>query len=93
MLKCNECGHLFEEGEQASWVEPHGERLSGCPLCYGVYEIARPCKLCGDYGNTEEDYCEDCKNDIKKRFSDFVEKEFTEEERELLNELYDGEWI
>ena len=93
MYKCKSCGHLFEEGEQASWVEPHGERLSGCPLCYGAYEIAIPCKLCGGYDNTEEDYCKDCKNDIKKRFSDFVEKEFTKEERELLNELYDGEWI
>ena len=95
MYKCKECGHLFEDGEQVSWTESHGERLVGCPICKGVYESARPCNLCGSYEEKEsaEEYCEKCKKDVKKRFNDFVEKEFTKEERDLLNELYDGERI
>ena len=95
MFKSTECGHLFENGEQSYWTEPHGERLSGCPLCHGVYESARPCAICGSYENkeTKEDYCSDCKKSVKDRFLDFVEKEFTKEERDLLNELYDGERI
>jgi hypothetical protein len=89
MFKCYECGHLFEDGEQARWTEPHGERCSGCPICAGGYTVVYPCKICGGY--TEEDYCEDCKADVKKRFENILDKEFTKEERELLNELYDGE--
>ena len=93
MYRCLECGHIFEDGEQEYWTEPHKERLSGCPVCHGVYASARPCKLCGSYLNCEKEYCEICENDVKKRFSEFMDKEFTKEERELLNELYDGERI
>lgn len=91
MYKCKECGHLFEDGEEKRWVEPHGETLRGCPICFGVYEIARPCKICGAYSSDNGEYCEICKNDIKQRFVDLLDKHFTKEERELLNELYDGE--
>ena len=93
MYRCEDCGHLFEDGEQTYWTEPHGEKLSGCPLCHGAYVSARPCKLCGSYSNEDEEYCDKCKEDVKKRFSEFVDKEFTKEERDLLNELYDGERI
>lgn len=100
--KCEECGHVFEEGEQANWREDRGElwgspcseEMSGCPLCKGAYEIINPCKICGSYDHDfDEDYCNQCKKDVQKRFADFIKKEFTEEERELLNELYDGERI
>ena len=98
MYRCNECGHLFEEGEQAEWVEMHGfnygkgEQWSGCPICKGCYKEIYPCRICGSYDHDcDEEYCEDCKKNVKKRFSAFIEKEFTKEERELLNELYDGE--
>ena len=43
MYRCEECGHLFEEGEQVVWIEKHGlsappyERFSGCPICKGTY--------------------------------------------------------
>ena len=73
MFKCESCGHLFEEGEQAVWEERHGldtppyEKWSGCPLCYGAYEKAEPCKICGS--NTEEELvggvCEDCFDECK----------------------------
>ena len=50
-----------------------------------------PCKMCGGYSDEDVDYCETCKNEIKQRFVDLLDKNFTEEERDLLNELYDGE--
>lgn len=100
MYKCLDCGNIFEDGEQARWVEMHGfehgngENFSGCPLCKGDYDEIEPCKICGTYDHEcKEEYCDYCKKDVKKRFSEFVEKEFTKEERELLNELYDGERI
>ena len=91
MYRCKECGHLFEDGEEKKWIEPHGEMLRGCPICCGIYEIARPCKICGSYSSDDDEYCETCKNEIKKRFVSLLDNYFTEEERDLLNELYDGE--
>lgn len=69
MYKCNSCGHLFEEGEQAIWEETHGldtppyEKFSGCPLCRGDYEDVHQCKECGDWHTEDELYdgwCETC---------------------------------
>ena len=94
MFRCIECGHIFEDGEQARWTETHGEVWESCPICKGDYEEVEPCKICGSYNHSvDDDYCDDCKKDVKKRFAEFVEREFSKEERELLNELYDGEKI
>lgn len=94
MFKCIECGHIFEDGEQARWTETHGEVWECCPICKGDYEEVEPCKICGSYDHSvDDDYCDDCKKDVKKRFAEFVEREFSKEERKLLNELYDGEMI
>ena len=71
MFKCCECGHLFEDGEQAVWYENQGEchgvtameRFSGCPLCHGDYEEVYQCKECGDWHSEDELYdswCERC---------------------------------
>ena len=71
MYKCIDCGHLFEEGEQAVWYENQGEchgvtameRFSGCPLCRGDYEEVRQCKKCGYWHTYDELYdgwCEKC---------------------------------
>lgn len=95
--RCNECGHIFEEGEQTVWQETHGfaeppyETMSGCPLCQGDYDEVYPCKICG--AHSEEDFCPTCKHLIKQRFQRLVAENFTAAERELLNELYDGEDI
>ena len=71
MYRCENCGHLFEEGEQAVWYENQGEchgvtameRFSGCPLCHDDYEEVHQCKECGDWHYEDELYdglCETC---------------------------------
>lgn len=67
--KCLDCGHIFEEGEQAVWYETHGldtppyEKWSGCPLCKGSYEKTIQCDICGSEHLKEElsgGVCEEC---------------------------------
>ena len=69
MYRCENCGNLFEEGEQAVWEENHGldsppyETWSGCPICRGDYEEVNQCKKCGDWHSEDELYdgwCEKC---------------------------------
>ena len=69
MFKCCDCGHLFEDGEQAVWEERHGldhgpyEERDGCPVCKGDYEEVQQCKECGEWHTEDELYdgwCEKC---------------------------------
>ena len=69
MYRCENCGHLFEEGEQAVWEERHGldtppyEQWSGCPICKGGYEEVHQCQECEEWHTGEELYdgwCEKC---------------------------------
>ena len=69
MYKCENCGHLFEEGEQAVWEEKHGfdygpyEERRGCPMCMGDYEELHQCKGCDEWHADDEmydDWCEEC---------------------------------
>ena len=73
--RCLECGHIFEEGEQAIWEETHGldtppyEKFSGCPICKSAYEETIPCKICGSEHLEEELYgciCEECVEPYRK---------------------------
>ena len=93
MYRCEECGNLFEEGEQAEWTEMHGfsygngEEWQGCPICKGDYEEINPCKICGGYDNeTNDGFCEKCQKDIMKRFNQLIQNNFSEEEIEFLKE-------
>ena len=89
--KCEDCGHIFEEGEQSHWTEPHGERLSGCPICNGAYEEVHYCSICGDLSCAMgEDVCEDCKNRLQKEFVNFWNS-YTDEEQEFITENM-GDW-
>ena len=47
MLKCFECGHLFECGDEKRVVESHGEEYLACPVCGGAYEDTEECMGCG----------------------------------------------
>ena len=69
MYKCCECGHLFEEGEQAVTYETHGfyqppyEEIHSCPVCGGDFEEVHQCKECGEWHTEDELYdgwCEKC---------------------------------
>ena len=71
MYKCVDCGHIFEEGDQAEWYEdrgeycgiPCGELMTGCPKCHGYYEEATECKECGEWFLEDELHdglCESC---------------------------------
>ena len=69
MFKCCDCGHLFEEGEQAVTYETHGfhqppyEEIHSCPVCGGDFEEVHQCKECGDWHTDDELYegwCEKC---------------------------------
>ena len=69
MFKCCECGHLFEEGEQAVTYETHGfyqppyEEIHSCPVCGGDFEEVHQCKECEEWHTEDELYagwCEKC---------------------------------
>jgi hypothetical protein len=69
--KCLECGHIFEDGEEAHWSESRGEfwgrpcseEMTGCPLCKGDYAETEPCDICGSAHLPDEltsGVCEEC---------------------------------
>lgn len=69
MYRCENCGHLFEEGKQAVTYETHGfyqppyEEIHSCPVCGGDFEEVHQCKECGDWhteGELYEGWCEKC---------------------------------
>ena len=67
MYKCEDCNHTFEDGEQLTRTEPHGEQITGCPLCGGNFKEAKQCKICETYDiEDDEEICKSCKNDLKK---------------------------
>ena len=106
--KCNECGHIFEEGEEHRWSEGRGEfwgmacseEMSGCPLCDGDYEETVRCELCEGEFLADElcGYCcDECINsyinDIETCFA--IGKEATEniELNGLLTSIFSKEEI
>lgn len=92
---CNECGEFFEEEFIETWYEKRGdyrEEVSGCPFCGGgSMTEAKECKLCGDY-IAEGECCEMCKRTLMRKFRTMFENEFTEEEKEILRNLYNNGW-
>lgn len=65
MYVCEECGHLFEEGEQKTYKESYGEEFVGCPLCGGNFKETEPCEICGKHSNLTttfegKEYCYEC---------------------------------
>lgn len=62
-FKCYECGHIFESGEEQTWIESYGEQMSGCPVCAGGYEETVQCSICGSEHLADEldgGVCETC---------------------------------
>lgn len=96
--KCLNCGHLFEEGEEAVWEEDRGEywgvrcseQMSGCPMCKGEYEETVGCKVCGSrhlYEELNGGVCDDCINTYKKDFNMCYKISFGQTETIEINAL------
>ena len=95
--RCLECGHIFEEGEQAFWSEggeywgtQFSQTMSGCPLCRGEYEETTPCEICGSEHLKEELYsgvCEECIDEHRKDFDSCYEISLGEKETININSL------
>ena len=69
---CENCSHIFEDGEQRTVIENHGfsdglaERFGVCPVCGGTYSTARRCKGCGSFYREFDmfgGWCADCLKD------------------------------
>ena len=101
MYKCVECGNLFEEGEQSVSEEKIGvcfgfpayEKHSSCPYCGGNYEVAQRCKICDEWDILYDGFCDECKKYYKRDFKNLMSKTYTEEERELINIIFEGELL
>ena len=78
MLKCLECGHIFEEGERHEWKETRGEywgqpaheTVVGCPRCGGAYEETKLCAVCESEQLDEDLYGGICKSCLAKYEND-----------------------
>ena len=87
--KCEECGNLFEEGEQSYEMGNMAETFSGCPVCNGSYKQIKPCKICGSFNhNIDEKFCNNCKNNFRKELMSILIQNFSKEKTELFNEIY-----
>ena len=98
-FKCLECGHIFEDGEQATWREYMGEchgspaydEFCGCPLCKGDFEETKQCKICG--GEFLEDelnggcVCDECIEEYSKDFDTCYKISANEKEEIKINAL------
>ena len=96
--KCLDCGHIFEEGEQAIWEERHpygmgyaSEEFSGCPICNGEYEETKQCKICGgEFLEDElngEGVCGECIEEYSKDFDVCYKISANEKEEIKINAL------
>ena len=89
MYKCSRCGETFREPDYIADKDPNygGVYVTmQCPIC-GNEDIAEghECPICGSY--TENFACADCREDVKNRFNALIAENFTEDERELIDEM------
>lgn len=96
MYICTDCGHIFEDGEEAIREEKHpygdttaSEYFSVCPVCGGDFETAQTCKKCGGAFLEGEliggYYCEECLQEALTaenflRFAEYADKHLGESE-------------
>ena len=96
--KCLDCGHIFEDGEEAHWSESRGEfwgvacseNMSGCPLCKGEYEETTPCAICGSEHLEDElsgGVCDECIDEYRKDFDTCYEASIGETTEIQINSL------
>lgn len=101
MIYCNNCNYISEEPNKIEenmgecFGFPCVEQLAICPHC-GSEDIteAIKCKICEEYvpdSTVEYGACENCRREVNGRFMELMRNNFYEVERELLNDIYDGE--
>ena len=63
-------------------------------LLYGFrLRGSKKCEKCGAWyfaDEIENGVCEECETDLIKEFQSLIASNFTETERKILNEIYDG---
>lgn len=94
MLKCFECGHIFEHGKEKRYTEPHGEEYLACPICGGAYEETVTCSMCG--GNFHENelfhgLCAECIGEYMtpERMKEYLQHSKLEEDF-YIGEMYES---
>lgn len=91
--RCDDCGWIIDGSELDHFYED-GIKYTCCPHCQSteLTYLEYNCKCCGE--PCESDYCEECKEDIKTIWNEFIEKmktELSEEEYDLFREMYNNE--
>jgi hypothetical protein len=80
---------VFHESEI---TRAQGEKA--CPHCLDFdFEEAEQCEKCKAWffeDEIENGVCEECEIDLIKEFQSLIVNNFTETERKILNEIYDG---
>lgn len=70
--KCYACGHIFEDGEERTWTEPHGERMVGCQICGGAFGETERCRICKSEHLEDEltdGVCDECVDEYRNDFA------------------------
>lgn len=99
MYICLECGHHFEDGEEAIWEEQHGledspyEKMSGCPICRSAYVVAGRCKKCGHNFLEDDLYLGLCRKCLEKSVMPEITADYVHDRHlscSFYSEFYDG---
>ena len=93
---CNTCGLTFHEPlritNRITDVDgiPYDEHDEICPFCSSRnFAEAIPCPVCGKLMPKEHGLCEDCREALKIKFTDFV-YDLAPAERKVLDDALDG---
>ena len=88
---CLGCGGVFQHPKLVTEVT--GERCSVSPCCGEAWASARRCSGCGRWMAEHSGLhglCPDCARNAAERFRKLLIDEFSQEEREVLNDAFDG---
>lgn len=90
-LICAGCGRSFEGLRPVE--EPHGERRLTSPCCGEGFSTAQRCGHCGNLAEADSlrhGLCRACCRWTVEEFKWYLSRRFSPEQREILNEEYDG---
>ena len=91
MYKCTDCGANFDKPNVIK--EDFGERWNVCPECGAVeFTEALQCKGCAEFfiEDRSKSFCDDCLEELRLRFSSVLHNNFSDDEVEALNVIFDG---